>query len=154
MPVQTRSQTKNQREKMVEKVVEKPVERYLQKDIFILNKHPMNTRGKSKHNKTIESSKNFITTLKKLVSSYQTIASNRELSNCPNTIPIVLINIFEHINNHKQEFELINDRLKTAIFKSAMRIDDEIVYMNKHFHSPNIIDKLTSIVQITKSMYL
>ena len=155
MPVQTRSQTRNQREKVVEKPVEKPVEKVVEK---YLKNDIMNNYDENKH--IIESAKNFITTLKTLTETYNTISKDDNLTMCPDIIPLAIIEVFEYINNHKPELDIVKDKLKNAIFRSVMRIDDEIVnmytnnYSSSPVHSSEVINKLRDIIQITKSTYL
>ena len=159
MPVQTRSQTRNQREKVVEKPVEKPVEKVVEKPVEkYLKNDIMNNYDENKH--IIESAKNFITTLKTLTETYNTISKDDNLTMCPDIIPFAIIEVFEYINNHKPELDIVKDKLKNAIFRSVMRIDDEIVnmytnnYSSSPVHSSEVINKLRDIIQITKSIYL
>ena len=163
MPVQTRSQTRNQREKVVEKPVEKPVEKVVEKPVEkpvekYLKNDIMNNYDENKH--IIESAKNFMTTLKTLTETYNTISKDDNLTMCPDIIPLAIIEVFEYINNHKPELDIVKDKLKNAIFRSVMRIDDEIVnmytnnYSSSPVHSSEVINKLRDIIQITKSTYL
>lgn len=118
----------------------------------------MNNYDENKH--IIESAKNFITTLKTLTETYNTISKDDNLTMCPDIIPLAIIEVFEYINNHKPELDIVKDKLKNAIFRSVMRIDDEIVnmytnnYSSSPVHSSEVINKLRDIIQITKSTYL